>query len=100
MRDEKMIMNWVKHMPHKLPPVTEQSDYVDPEGTHEGTFTRSMTQAEACYYLINCDDDTYAMYQSLWHNHLEARAQELRLLGFRKKLIKANIMLTKQKMKV
>lgn len=100
MRDEKMIMNWVKHMPHKLPPVTVETNYVDPEGIQDDPFTRSMTQAEAAYYLFNCDDDTYAMYQSLWHNHLEARAQEQRLLGFRKKLIKANLMLTKQKMKV
>jgi|688.fasta_scaffold01179_32 hypothetical protein len=100
MKDEAMIMKMAEHMPHKFPPVTEHSNYVDPEGLSEQPFTRSMTKAEMCYYLANADYETYQMYVSLWLAHLEARASTMKLLSTRKKLIKANYAYTVKKMKV
>lgn len=100
MKDETLITNICTHMHHKFPPVTEHSDYVDPEGNQEGAFTRSMTKAECAYYLINSDYETYQMYCDLWKAYQEERAATMRLLSARKKLIKANYAYTIKKMKV
>ena len=98
-KDEKEIIKWATHMPHKFPPVVEESDYVDPEGLVE-TFTRSMTKAEICFYLTVCDVDTYTMYKHLWQSHLQVREEEQRLLSYKKRLVTANINLVKQKVKI
>ena len=100
MKDETLITNMAKHMPHKFPPVTEHAEYVDPEGLCEQPFTRSMTSAEICYYLMNSDYETYQMYCDLWNACKEERAQTMKLLSARKKLIKANYAYTTKKMKV
>lgn len=100
MMKEQMIMKMAEHMPHKFPPVTEHTEYVDPEGLSEQPFTRSMTKAEICYYLSNADEETYNMYCDLWKAHLEARAQTMKLLSIKNKLVRANLAYTKKKIKV
>jgi len=100
MKDEMLITNMAKHMPHKFPPVTEQAEYVDPEGLCEQSFTRSMTKAEICYYLINADEETYQMYCDLWRAHIEERAQTMKLLSIKNRLVRANLAYAKKKVKV
>lgn len=101
LRNESTIMNIVKYWKHILPHVNEVTEYVSPEGILEAhTVSRSLSDAEAVFYLTVCNEELYEHYVRLWKDSKEERARTHMLLAAKRKLVKLNYAAIKKKLRI